>query len=66
MSHEKRSVAQIFPWLVCVVDRVSVRSQGTARAALQTIRSADIVWADVILLMDDKHPQRVLADFLGE
>ncbi len=47
-------------------DRVSVRSRGTARAAVQTIRSRDIVWADAILVMEDKHRQRILADFPGE
>lgn len=47
-------------------DRISVRSRGTARAALQTIRASDIVWADAILVMEDKHRQRILADFPGE
>ncbi len=47
-------------------ERVSVRSRGTAKAAVQTIRSDDIAWADVILVMEDKHQQRILADFPGE
>ena len=47
-------------------DRISVRSRGTARSAVQTIRSNDIVWANVILVMEDKHRQRILADFPGE
>ena len=47
-------------------DRVSVRSRGTARSAVRTIRSNDIIWADVILVMEDKHRQRILADFPGE
>lgn len=47
-------------------ERVAVRSRGTAKAAVQTIRSDDIAWADVILVMEDKHRQRVLADFPGE
>lgn len=47
-------------------DRVSVRSRGTAKAAVQTIGSGDIAWADVILVMEDKHRQRILADFPGE
>jgi len=33
---------------------------------VQTIRSSDIVWADAILVMEDKHRQRILADFPGE
>jgi len=47
-------------------ERVSVRSRGTAKAAVQTIRSHDIVWADVILVMEDKHRQRILTDLPGE
>ena len=47
-------------------ERVSVRSRGTAKVAVQRIRSDDIVWADVILAMEDKHRQRILADFANE
>ena len=47
-------------------DRVSVRSRGTSRSAVQTIRSGDIVWANVVLVMEDKHRRRILADFPGE
>ncbi len=47
-------------------ERVSVRSRGTARAAVQTIRLGDIVWADAILVMEDKHRQRILAEFPGK
>ena len=47
-------------------DRIAVRSRGTAKSAVQTIRSSDIAWADVILVMEDKHRQRILADFPGE
>jgi len=47
-------------------ERLSVRSRGTAKSAVQTIRSDDIVWADVILVMEDKHRRRILADFPGE
>ncbi|TWU18751.1 low molecular weight protein tyrosine phosphatase family protein [Allorhodopirellula heiligendammensis] len=50
----------------CNDDRISVRSRGTARAAVQSIRSSDIVWADVILVMEDKHRQRIQANFPGE
>lgn len=46
--------------------RVSVRSRGTARAAKQTIRSADLAWADLVLAMEDKHRSRLLADYPGE
>ena len=47
-------------------ERVSVRSRGTAKAAVQTIRASDLAWADLILVMEDKHRQRILADFPGE
>lgn len=47
-------------------DRVSVRSRGTAKTAVQTIRASDIAWANVVLVMEDKHRQRILADFPGE
>lgn len=47
-------------------DRISVRSRGTARSAVQTIRSSDIAWADAVLVMEAKHRQRILADFRGE
>lgn len=47
-------------------ERVCVRSRGTTKAAVQPIRSSDIVWADVILAMEDKHRQRILSQFAGE
>jgi len=47
-------------------ERVSVRSRGTVKAAVQTIRSDDVVWADVSLVMEDKHRQRFLTDLPGE
>lgn len=46
--------------------RISVRSRGTARSAVRALRSSDIVWADAVLVMEDKHRQRILADFPGE
>lgn len=47
-------------------ERVCARSRGTTKAAVQPIRSSDIAWADVILVMEDKHRQRILAQFPGE
>ncbi|EMI40838.1 protein-tyrosine-phosphatase [Rhodopirellula sp. SWK7] len=38
---------------------VSVCSRGTSRAAVQTIRTGDITWADVILVMEERHRQRI-------
>ncbi|EMI44986.1 low molecular weight protein tyrosine phosphatase family protein [Rhodopirellula sp. SWK7] len=43
--------------------RVSVRSRGTARNAKRTINADDIRWSDLILVMEDKHRRRILADF---
>ena len=42
--------------------RVSVRSRGTARTARRTVQAADLAWADLVLVMEDKHRQRLLAD----
>ena len=47
-------------------DRIDVRSRGTAKSAVQTIRGGDIGWADLVLVMENKHRQRILADFPGE
>lgn len=33
---------------------------------MQTIRSSDIAWADAILVMENKHRQRILANFPGD
>lgn len=45
---------------------LSVRSSGTSRAARRTINVADIRWADVILVMEDKHRARLRAQFRDE
>ncbi|TWU18867.1 hypothetical protein Poly21_10340 [Allorhodopirellula heiligendammensis] len=47
-------------------DRISVRSRGTARGATQTTRASDIVWAEVMLVMEGKCRQRILADHPSE
>ena len=39
------------------------RSAGTARSAVHQITMKDIQWADVIFVMEDKHAQRLKADF---
>lgn len=43
--------------------RVSVRSRGTSSNAHRTVRHADIHWADVVIVMEQKHKQRLRADF---
>ena len=45
---------------------LSVRSAGTSRSAKRTISVADIRWADVILVMEDKHRSRLRAQFRDE
>ncbi|MCC9600994.1 protein tyrosine phosphatase [Stieleria sp. JC731] len=46
--------------------RVSVRSRGTAKSARQTLQDIDLAWADLVLVMEDKHRHRLLADYPGE
>ena len=47
-------------------DGLAVRSAGTSRAARHTISVADIRWADVIFVMEDKHRARLRAQFRDE
>lgn len=42
---------------------VSTRSAGTSRNARRTIGIKDIHWADVICVMEQKHKNRILAEF---
>ncbi|HPF21832.1 MAG: hypothetical protein R3C08_01365 [Hyphomonas sp.] len=48
------------------VDGVITRSAGTAGNARRRITVADIRWADLILVMEDKHASRLRADFRQE
>ena len=48
------------------VPGVSVRSAGTSRNARRRLTLADIRWADLILVMEDKHKSRITADFRDE
>ncbi len=43
--------------------RVNTRSRGTARSAVKRITPQDLAWADVVMVMEDKHRERILADF---
>ncbi|MEO1028288.1 MAG: phosphotyrosine protein phosphatase [Pseudomonadota bacterium] len=45
---------------------VSARSAGTARSARRRVSVAYIRWADLILVMEDKHAARLKADFRDE
>jgi predicted protein tyrosine phosphatase len=42
---------------------LSVRSAGTSSSARRKVSEADIEWADVIFVMEDKHKSRILSDF---
>ncbi|MDH2432586.1 phosphotyrosine protein phosphatase [Pokkaliibacter sp. MBI-7] len=39
------------------------RSAGTSPKARRTVTTSDVVWADVILVMENKHRQRLRAEF---
>jgi predicted protein tyrosine phosphatase len=42
--------------------RVNARSAGTSASARRVVSEADIAWADVILVMEQKHKQRLMAE----
>lgn len=42
---------------------ISVRSAGTSPNARKTVGPADIRWADVIIVMEQKHKNRLVAEF---
>jgi predicted protein tyrosine phosphatase len=44
--------------------RVLARSAGTSLNARHTISAADVQWADVILVMEEKHKSRIKAEFM--
>jgi predicted protein tyrosine phosphatase len=48
------------------VSGVAVRSAGTSRKARRRLTLADIRWADLILVMEQKHKLRIMADFRDE
>lgn len=43
-----------------------VRSCGTSRNARKTVTAADLQWADIIFAMEQKHKQRLLAEYPHE
>jgi predicted protein tyrosine phosphatase len=43
--------------------RLSVRSAGTASSARRVVSEADIAWADVICVMEEKHQRHLRAQF---
>lgn len=42
---------------------IVARSAGTSLSARHHISHVDIAWADVILVMEDKHRQRIVAEY---
>ncbi|MEM7748350.1 MAG: phosphotyrosine protein phosphatase [Pseudomonadota bacterium] len=45
---------------------INVQSAGTSRSARRRLTIGDIRWADVILVMEQKHKSRIIADFRDE
>lgn len=45
---------------------VSVRSAGTSKNARRRLTLADIRWADLILVMEEKHKSRIRAEFRND
>lgn len=45
---------------------MSVRSAGTSRTARRQISLADIRWADLILVMEEKHKARLIANYRAD
>ena len=42
--------------------RVNARSAGTSAGARRVVSAADLAWADVVLVMEEKHKSRLLAE----
>jgi len=47
-------------------DGVSTRSAGTSRNVKRRLTLEDIQWADLILVMEEKHKSRIAAEFRGD
>jgi predicted protein tyrosine phosphatase len=43
--------------------RVNARSAGTSTGARRVVSADDLAWADVVLVMEDKHKSRLLAAY---
>ena len=43
-----------------------VRSRGTSEKARNTVRADDLKWADIVMVMEEKHKQRLMAQYPGE
>lgn len=45
---------------------VHSRSAGTSSSARRRLSTADLNWADLVLVMEDKHSERIRSDFRAE
>ena len=45
---------------------VVARSRGTSEKAVKTVTGTDLQWADIVLVMEHKHRERLLSSFPGE
>ena len=45
---------------------INVRSRGTSHKARQTITANDVNWADIVIVMENKHRQRLASTFSRE
>ncbi|MEM6784578.1 MAG: hypothetical protein AAF624_12680 [Bacteroidota bacterium] len=45
---------------------VHARSRGTSKRARRRVTSGDLKWADIVLVMEQKHRQRLVAAYPGE
>lgn len=43
---------------------LNVRSAGTSSSARKTVNAKDILWADIIFVMEEKHKNRLKAEFI--
>jgi predicted protein tyrosine phosphatase len=43
--------------------RVAARSRGTARGAVRTLTAGDLQWADLVLVMEQKHQRYIASHF---
>lgn len=46
--------------------RVSVRSRGTASNAVRKVTAKDLLWANVVLAMENKHRKKLFSEFRNE
>ncbi len=46
--------------------RLIARSRGTSHKARMVIKAADVTWADIILVMEQKHRGRLMSEHPGE